>query len=192
MSLRSEKIPNKKLGGDELLEIAVRHFRDRLASDCMFSRQIAYGRVAFSIEATFHLGQPHQEHVVKSRVRPDADGVLEGEAPLALDGEEDASLIALRREVEIDNPNLARVHNGLPIKTVQKAEERTVVVESALPGEPAEVIHDFPAFTVREHLYDKDQYPPQQPAVDSDVSDRKAKQLGVRQGNKGGMGYRGK
>jgi hypothetical protein len=178
VSLKSEQIPNKALNGAEVIEIACKQLREMIERDCMFSRQIAYRRVAFTIQATFHLGQPHQPYTVRSRVKP--DGVVEGEAPLAPEPEEGA-LVSLERDVTLDNPNLARVHHDLPVRIQERMPPRALTVDSVLPGEPTQVLTDpFPEVKNTELHYDKTQYPEHPKPVDRDVSQAKAEELGLK------------
>lgn len=163
MPLSTETIANKPLKGDELIEIAVNAFRDQLKRDCYFLPNLTYRRVSFSLKATFHLSELLPAHEIS--VRGPKTGVLEGEPPLKLEEGDDSLVIGLERDVEVANPNLARVHNDLPI---------TVQVKK--PQGPGEM---FPAFEDKKLLYDKGEYPAEKAPVDRDVSEQKAKELGV-------------
>jgi len=184
MSLKSDQIPNKPLNGQEILELAVQDFRAMLAKDCMLTRGIAYRRAAYTLTATFHLGNPHPAIEFKSRTK--ANGVIEGEVPLS-DPPEDAVLVALERDVDNDNPNLARVHHDLPIKLQERMPPPPPQI-SQIPGEPplTESVMQFPEIRNTEIRYDKTQYPEAKPPVDRDVSEAAAAKLGV----KSGMGLR--
>lgn len=182
MGLRSESIPNKALNGREVLECAVADFRAMLERDCAFLPTIAYRKVAYAWQFTFHGGYPHQAHVVKSRTK--VAGIVEGEAPL-VEPDPDAMLVCLEREVALENPNIARVHHDLPIRTQERAPERVLSSQSGIPGEPVETVVDFPSFVNRELRYDKEQFPAPTPPVDRDVSEVKAKELGVKRGGLG-------
>src|SRR5262249_12014210 len=82
----------------------------------------------------------------------------------------------------IDNPNLARVHHDLPIRlTERKPQEPPVIPEVMVPGEPVPLPSPFPTFETKELKYDKTQYPEAPPPVDRDVSEAKAKEMGVAQ-----------
>lgn len=208
MSLRSEALPNKALTGREILEITVQNFRSMLERDCMMSEGISYKRVAISYQVTFHLGQPHQPHIVRSYTK--AAGVVEGEVPLSercqcghaqedhgesgacsyvADGGhlcpcrgwiEDTVLMSLERDIILDNPNLARIHHDLPI-TVQERGQPKPMAMTTVPGEPNGFINDpFPSVETRELRYDKNQYDAPPPPVDRDVSEAKAGALGLK------------
>jgi hypothetical protein len=209
-----DTIPNKALQGDEVLECAVSDFRAMLMRDCAFLRTISYRKVAYTLSATFHFGPPHEDpHVVKSRVKPQKDGVVEGEAPLRgycdecghsreqhtqpgygagactvcicqQYDEEETSVVALERDVTLDNPNLARVHHDLPIRTQETLPPQPLSVGELVPGEERPT-NPFPEVHTREIRYDKTQYPEGTPPVDRDVSDRETARL-----KRGGMGLR--
>lgn len=181
-----------------------------LERECMLTRGIAYRRVAISIQATFHLGQPHQPMELKSRIK--ATEQIEGEAPLvelckcghgqsrhgigeAACGDcecrayepSEAVLVSLERDVTLDNPNLARVHHDMPIRLQEKMPPRTLIMDPVIPGEPPQAATDpYPEFKNTDLRYDKTQYPEGPAPVDRDVSEKKAAELGV----KGGMGLR--
>jgi len=172
------QIPNRALNGEELMEIAVQQFRQMLQNDYAFSKQIAYPRVAMTLRATFHLGEPHPVREIVSYTR--ASGSVEGEVPLNPEPEE-GTLISLERDVKLDNPNLARVHHDIPIKIVDRKEPEVITNPNPLPGELMQTTNPFPSFETRELRYDKEQYPPMEPApVDRDVSEQKAGELGVK------------
>ena len=185
MDLTSDKIPNKMLTGTELLECAVAEFREMLKRDCMFIHTIAYRRVAFTLQATFHLGYPHPpDHVVKSRTKK--DGVLEGEVPLNPPPDEDESrVLALEPDVNLDNPNLARITHGLPITVQEKLPPRAMPLQSGTGEAPDAVINPFPDIVTHKLKYDPTQYPKGPEPVDRDVSDKKAAELGMKQRKRG-------
>ena len=179
MPLKSETLPNKALGGDELLELAVSAFRDMLSREYLLKKGVAYSRVAMSISATFHLGQPHEKLVVRSYTKADG-GFMEGEVPLKEPGADDV-LVSLEREVRVDNPNLARIHGNLPIKQQVQAPPRPMDWGPTLPGEapPPFMLDPYPQVENREIRYDPTQFPKPPEPVDKDVSEQKAKELGV-------------
>jgi hypothetical protein len=172
-----DKIENKALNGEELLEVAVSEFRDMLKRDCAFLRTIAYRRAAFTLSATFHLGSPVREHVMRSHVRKQGE-VVEGETPL-VNPPEDSVVVALERDVKVENPNLARVHHDLPITLIERMPSKPPRLDGMIPGEPP--INDmFPQFETTKIRYEKDQYPAPVPPVDRDVSEKAAQRLGVK------------
>lgn len=186
MDLSSDKIPNKMLLGSELLEIAVKEFRQMLTQDCMFTKGIAYRRVAFTLQGTFHFGYPlPPDHVVKSRVK--AEGAVEGEVPLnPLPPDDEGGLVALERDINLDNPNLARVTHDLPIIVQERVPPQSVPTTGGIPGEtPSAVTNPYPKIVNHELKYDKTQYPEGPKPVDRDVSEAKAAELGIKTRKKG-------
>jgi hypothetical protein len=179
MPLKSQTLPNKALTGEELRHILVKNFDKMLANDYAFMRTIAYSRVAVTLSATMHLGQPKEVHVTRSYTK--ADGVIEGEVPL-VEPDDAAVLIGLERDVVLDNPNLARVHHDLPIKVQGNAPPRAMDYTTPLPGEPPPpfMTDPFPQVQTKEFRMDPTQYPPMTAPVDRDVSAEKAKGLGVK------------
>lgn len=168
MPLSDTTLPNKPLNGQELKEIIVAKFRDALDKDCMFLPTVTYARVAFTALVTVHTSHPAmREFEVRTRARPSADLPYEGEVPLK-DPPPGAQLVALERTVDLENPNLERVHAGLPIKTVTRKG-----AGPATPGDP------FPAFETHEIRYDPHDYPPPPEPKDEDVSLREARKLGL-------------
>jgi hypothetical protein len=165
MPLSTETIRNKPLNGRELIEIAVNKFREQLERDCYFLPNLAYRRVSFSIKAIFHLSDILTKHEVVARVP--REGAVEGEPPLALNDDEDSLVVGLERNVVIDNPNITRVQNNLPV---------TVQVKN--PQKPDEM---FPSFEDRKLHYDKKDFAADNVPVDRDVSKEAAKSLGVAQ-----------
>ena len=187
MQLSTEKIYNKMLIGPEVVEIAVKEFRAMLERDCMFGKQIAYKKVTFTLAGTFNFGYPHPpKHVVNSRVKPEEvkegeDRVVEGEVPLKGVAEEDQVVVALERDVRIDNPNLARVQHDMPIVVQERKQPNPVNPGIVLPGEtPAAILNPFPEVETHKLTYDKTQYPQADPPVDRDVSETAAERLGVK------------
>lgn len=186
MQLSSDKIPNKMLTGPELLEIAVQEFRSMLSKDFAFQGSIAYRRAAFTLSGTFHLGVPFPaDHIARSRVKP--EGAIEGEVPLVEVPGEETHLVSLERDISLDNPNLARVQHDMPIVVQEKKPPKSRDINTPLlPGEiPQDIANPFPEIETHNLRYDKAGYPPADPPVDRDVSDKKAKELGVKGRNKG-------
>lgn len=221
MPLRSETLPQKMLTGEELKEILKHQFAAMLDSDYAFSKAAAYRRVGVTLTATLQLGQPKENHVVRSYTRKMADGIIEGEPPLRLqckcghlmaahgiDGkrcaececngyeeDQDSAVVGLEREVKIDNPNLARIHHDLPVRFQERGEMKPMPFGAPLPGEPVpEFMNDpYPQMITRELHYDKTQMPPMAEPVQKDVSTREAQRLGVKQRSTGmGLKERGK
>jgi hypothetical protein len=168
------------------MEIAVNEFRRMLETDCMFSKQIAYRRVAMELSAKFHFGEPHPTHEVRSKpvtAQPVAGVAGEGAAgieqfPLSAPPE-DSTVMALERDTVLDNPNLARVHNDLPVRMQTKGEQKPMVMQT-IPGEPPTFQNDFPSIENRELRYDKRDFGDPPAAVNRDNSEKVAAALGLK------------
>lgn len=164
MPMQSESVKQRALNGRELADVIVDNVRQVLENDCFFLPTVAYTRCAFSFVITVHGAGLLQPVEVRSRVRK--EGAIEGEAPLA-EPEEDAQFAALERSVTVDNPNLTRIHHGMPI---------TVTVK--VP--PATADNPFPSFEERKIEYSAGDYPPLPEPVNKDVTEREAGRLGVK------------
>lgn len=188
MQLSTEKIYNKMLIGPEVVEIMCKEFRAMLERDCMMGKQIAYKKVTATLTATFNFGYPHPPgHKIVSRLKPEQveDGqepVMMGElAKLPGVPEDEQAVVALERDVKIDNPNLARVQHDMPIVVQERKPPQPVNPGNILPGEmPAAVLNPFPEVETHKLTYDKTQYPEANPSVDRDVSEAAAEKLGVK------------
>lgn len=205
MALSSERLPNKMLNGEEVLECIVSETRDMLKRDYAFLRTVAYRHVAFTVAVTVQFGQPHPNRTIESRVKPSEDGIVTGAPPMlprrncvcgwnglesaTVEGEcpecgekttpDETSVVALEADVELDNPNLARVHHGLPVK-VQQRETVTLKPPSVpLPGEPMPVVEQRQVVT-KELRYDPKDYPAGKPPVYRDRSAEAAERIGVK------------
>ncbi len=165
MPLSNERVPNKPLTGAELKEYVLQMLRARMDADCVFGAGVAYPRVAFTISVKFHFTNPHQpKYELKLPVRP--NGAIEGEPPLKdVQPEDEQVVTAFERSVEVDNPNLVRVHAGLPITVTAK-----------IPAAPGEI---FNRVEQREVKYDPEQYPKPDSPVDVDRTVETAKEWGL-------------
>ena len=182
MSLRSQELPNKHLQGHEIRKCMVDDLDAMLAKDYVFSKGIAYKKCAYTISVTFHGGYPHQVHEVQVRTRK--TDVIEGEAPLK-EPDEDAALVALEREVVLDNPNLARVHHDLPVVLQERMPPPPVQPMPTLPGEPPQELLNYPEVKNTELRYQKEDYPPLPEPKDRDVTEQVAAKMGIQRGAKG-------
>jgi hypothetical protein len=185
-----DKLPNRALSGPELKAIALKEFESMLDRDYAFSGSVAYKRITFAIQATFHLGFPHAPHILQSRAVQTEDGIVEGAPPLNPPAEE-ATVVGLERTVELENPNLDRINHGLPITIQRATPPKAIIPDSQLPGEPPAAVINAPGVETLEFKYDPEGLPPVKPAVDRDISAEKAAELGVSQ-TTGGLGLRKK
>lgn len=187
MDLASNRIPNKMLTGDELAKIVVKECEEMLKRDCLFNANAAYKRAAFTLHLTVDLGYPHPaDHKVISFVGK--GGIIEGEAPLKEIGEDESvHFQSTETRIELDNPNLARVQHGLPIKLTEKLPQ-VALPQSGIPEEDASAdvgsADPFPKFKVHELQYDASQYPAAKAPADKDVTESKARSLDIKRGKK--------
>jgi hypothetical protein len=152
--LSTEQVKNRPLNGAEVRQYAVSLLEKVLRDHCRFQETISYGRVAFEIEARFHFGDSSRDDVVvHTFTKP--NGVIEGEPPLALAGEQ-AEAVALDISTEVTNPNLVRVATDIPIEIRSKPVQK--------PGDM------FPRIETHAVKYDKEQYPEPEPPVVTDKS----------------------
>lgn len=187
MASLKDRLPNRALNGAEVKKIALIEFERMLDSDYAFLPTMAYRRTAFTLSATFHFGEPHPAHELKSRVKPDADGTITGEAPLP-DGDGAQSILGKERKVNLDNPNIDRIGHDLPITLQRSTPPKPVAMDNALPGEPTVEMIQHPGVETLEFHYDKIDYPSGTPPVDRDTTIEAAGKLGVpsRKGDLGG------
>jgi|HubBroStandDraft_5_1064220.scaffolds.fasta_scaffold03372_5 hypothetical protein len=183
MPLSTEKLPNRALSGEELGEILIEEFRRIIARDYRFLKTVAYKRAAATILLTVDLGYPHPVMEGKSRLAG-----LVAEAPITPEPEEH-EVAATEVSVKLENPNLDRVHHGLPIK-VQRAlpPEPPKMPDVIVPGEtPEPSALNFKGFETQEFKYDPKDMPAVAAPVVTDVSEREAMRMGVKV--KRGLGY---
>lgn len=168
--LSTSTVPNLALTGAELKQVILDNLKQVLDNDCQFNPFITYRRAAFTVTVVLHAINPDTV-VPKPRARaqtfPKADPGkgIEAKLPLDLLPDEEGVLIGLERTVTVDNPNLTRVHHGIPI----------VVAQKAMPA-PDEI---FPKIDKQELRYEPGDFPPLAAPVDTDVSEREAQKLGV-------------
>lgn len=120
MPTSKEVVPNKPLAGHELKQIMLKDFDNMLSGDGMFSAHIAYKRVAYEISIKLHVDNPlFPEHKngrkSKDPARNASPEARTIEAPPLKNASDESQIAALKREREIDNPNGARLENGLPV-----------------------------------------------------------------------------
>ena len=168
MPLSSEQIPNRPLSGSELKTYVLRVLESRLDSDCMFSTQIAYARVSFSVKVAFHLSPTVGDFDVDVYLRPDAAfPQVEGAPPLNLGPGEEHDVHSFEVVAEVDNPNLVRVHAGIPIEITAK-----------IPPAPGDL---FPHLETHQVDYDPADFPKPAEPITTDTSAKTAAALGVPQ-----------
>lgn len=163
MPMSDQKIPNKPLNGKELAQVIEQHVHDMLAKDCMFLPTLAYGRCAFTVMLKVHVGDLVNPKVVARTYARKQDAV-EGDVPL-VDQPADGEFIAKERKVKVANPNLTRIHAGIPIRSQLRTPPKD--------GSPFGGVENV------EQTYAPGDYEPLDPPEETDVSEREAKALGV-------------
>lgn len=145
MPLKSDTLPNKALLGTELRAIAVKQFDEMLSRDYAFAHTVAYRSVAITIEATFHLGKPHEPHVVKSYTKP--DGLITGGVPLpeicqcSHSREQHSGHTIMVGEPDRDNCSACDCEHWNPEDAVLVSLERKITLDNP---NLARVHHDLP------------------------------------------------
>lgn len=162
MPLSTEKVPNNPLTGPELKTFVLSLLERALSQEWVFNPGTSYPRVGVKIVAKFHFLSPSLPRT-EIRVRPVPP--VEG-APLHDIGEVESGVIALKIEKRVENPNLERVHAGIPIQVISKPTQA--------PGEM------FPRVESHAVVYDKSEYPEPDPPKRTDISEETAKEWGVK------------
>src|SRR6516165_4756806 len=122
MPTAAQKIPNNPLTGNEVAELTIiesdagvhalasklrEELKSELSRNALFSRMYTHPRAKIDVTVKFrwsNISVPATQISVSSATRPEpsADDPIHH-----IDG--------IRREITVENPNLTRVHNGLPI-----------------------------------------------------------------------------
>lgn len=164
MPTSAQKIPNRPLDGEEVKTLTLMEsvelideigvslqaaLKTEMERNQLFTKQYGHPRVRIELTAKFHwsnINIPKKEIAVSAESSP---------APK----QEDANhyIAGIRREIEIDNPNLTRAHLGLPIS----------VTEVKRPG-PNEQFGTIEHIPVSINAAD---YPEPTPPRDTDISD---------------------
>jgi hypothetical protein len=116
MPTSKETIENRALDGIELRRIVEDHIKAMLDGDGMFNEYVAYGRVGIETSIILHLDNTsYPEHAILRRTRNNKAAPHIGEPPLP-NPSPDSEVFAVKRTVDIDNPNSERIKHGLPLK----------------------------------------------------------------------------
>jgi len=166
-TLSERTVPNKGLVSTELAAIIVDHVREMLAHDYQFNNPtLLYRKAAFTVTVVVHAIDPSNPVPrAAAQTHNRVSDVLAGEVPLEGAGE-DAVFAGLERRVDIENPNLHRVHHDLPIKIQQRGQPK--------PGDPFGSVENI------ELRYDKTDFEPLPPVETVDVTEREAAKAGVK------------
>jgi hypothetical protein len=161
--LSSERVENKPLTGPEIKDLCAHLLRKALDAEWAFHPGTSYPRVGLELTAKFHFLSVSMPKV-EPRVRIEAP--LES-APLRDVPEgSDEGVIALKIEKTVENPNLERVHAGIPITVTSKT--------GAAPGQM------FPRVEHHQVTYDPSEYPVPEPPTQTDLSAETAKEWNVK------------
>ncbi len=163
MPLSSEKVENKPLNGSEIKDLIGHLIRKALDAEWAFSPGAAYPRIGFECTLKFHFLSPSM---------PKVTPIIRIEAPLEpaplrdVPEGSDQGVLALKIEHMVENPNLERVHAGIPISVTTKT--------GTMPGQM------FPKVEHHEVTYDPKDYPPVDEPKQADISAETAKEWGVK------------
>ena len=161
--LSTEKTPNNPLTGPETATLILHLIEKALRAEWCFSPGASYPRVGFEATIKMHF-QSNSMPRIEPRIRIEAP--LEA-APLRdLPEGSDEGVLALKIEHTVENPNLERVHAGIPISVTTKT--------GAMPGQM------FPKVEHHQVTYDPKDYPPVDPPKQTDISAETAKEWGVK------------
>lgn len=147
MPTSRELVSNKSLSGSELSRILLADFATLLEQHGLLTSQMAFGRIAYDLRLTMHLGNPslpttedHLRSTPKSIQQVEAMPGLEALEPgLSLEGAENPILTADNLHREITSPNKARLEHGLPVSVTTMGEdghnrEEKIKYPSSYPG----------------------------------------------------------
>lgn len=164
--------------GDDLTGLLLRdlilvEFDQMVPRDYVFGLSAAYRHAGLTISLVVHVADPHEP-------KQGSRSKLTGQPPLMLDKLQvlRTSVVGLQRKVTLDNPNLDRIHHGLPI-VVQRATPPVPPPASTLPGEPPTQVIGSPGVENKEFRYDATQFATTAQPVDTDISQSAAAKLGV-------------
>lgn len=172
---RTQRMEVPSLTGALIRDIAEAECLLTMDRDYIFKGSHAFRFATITITATFHLGDPYEP-------RP-GDKIscrIEGEAPLKSPPERTV-VIALKREVKLENPNIDRINHDMPIVVQRATPPQAMIPENPLPNEPPTAVIGAPGVENLEFRYDKTQFPAPTAPVDSDISQQAAARLGVPQ-----------
>jgi hypothetical protein len=134
MPTSKEVQPNRPLAGHELKQILLKDFESMLSGDGVFAAHMGYKRVAYEISIKLHVDNPlFPAHTNKRASKDPARNATEQqkavEAPPLKNPGDDAQVLAMKREREIDSPNVARLENDLPVITTSVDRATGQVIE---------------------------------------------------------------
>lgn len=161
--LSSEKVENKPLNGGEVIELVLHVIEKALRAEWAFSPGAAYPRIGFDATLRFHFLSPSM---------PAVNPIIRIEAPLEpaplrdVPEGSDEGVLALKIEHTVENPNLERVHAGIPITVTTKT--------GTMPGQM------FPKIEHHAVTYDPKDYPPVDEPKQTDISAETAKEWNVK------------
>lgn len=163
MGLSTEKIENKPISGPEAATLVLHLIEKVLRAEWAFNPGAAYPRLGFECTLKFHFLSPSMPKV-EPRIRIEAP--LEPVPLQDIPEGADQGVLALKIEHTVENPNLERVHAGIPISVTTKT--------GAAPGQM------FPKVEHHEVTYDPADYPPVDPPKQTDISAEVAAEWNVK------------
>jgi hypothetical protein len=161
--MSSEKQPNNPLTGPETLQWTLKLIEDALRKEWVFNPGTSYPRVGVEIGLKFHFLSASMPKI-EPKVRISAP--LEPAPLTGVDPLDNQGVIAVKIEKTVENPNLERVHAGMPITVTAK--------KGAAPGQM------FPTVEHHQVIYDKTDYPEPDPPKITDISKETASAWNVK------------
>lgn len=163
MPLSSEKIENRPLTGPEVKDYTCHLIRKALDAEWAFNQGSSYPRIGIEITLKYHFlsaSMPKVNPVI--RLEPPMEA-----APLkGLPENANEGVLAVKIEKTVENPNLERVHAGMPITVTSKT--------GAMPGQM------FPRIETHQVTYDPTEYPDAEPPTITDMTEETAKEWDVK------------
>ena len=162
MPMSTERVPNDPLTGPECIEFCCHLLRKALQNEWAFKQGSSYPRIGIELTAKFHFLS-----VSMPKVNPIFRVEAPAEQPPLKDIPEGAAegVLGLKIEKIVENPNLERVHAGLPITVMTK--------QGAMPGKM------FPTVERHEVVYDPKDYPSVDPPTITDITAETASEWNV-------------
>lgn len=126
MPTSSETLPNEHLSGTELAEIIMGDFERMVKRDGMLNDTQGYGRVGYKVTLQLILDDPfYPKHQVSTESQSNkAKPVIVNPKEAELKATDKVKKIGKVIERHINNPNVERIKNGMPIK-VQSMDRST-------------------------------------------------------------------
>jgi len=163
VGLGSERIPNEPLTGPDLKKFLLWRIEQAMNNQWVFNPGTSYPAVAFEAEIRLQFKNPNLQPLTIA-AKNTADSGLE--SPLPLKDSEDTGIRAFKIEEQVTNPNVSRIHAGIPIS-----------IASVTPPKPGELV---PKVEVHAVTYAKDDAPELPDPKLTDLSPQVAAKFGIK------------